>query len=37
MQKMLDKIAEWLDELFPHQEPELRPIPVRADRPRRRR
>jgi hypothetical protein len=37
MQKMLDKIAEWLDELLPHPEPEARPIPVRADRPRPRR
>jgi hypothetical protein len=36
MQKLIDKIAEWLDELLPRPEPEARPIPVRVHRPRRR-
>ena len=37
MQKILDKLAEWLDQWVPAPEPEARPIPVRAHdrRPRR--
>jgi hypothetical protein len=35
MQKILDRLAEWLDHWLPEPEPEARPIPVRVDNRRR--
>ena len=31
VQKIMDKLAEWLDAWLPTPEPEARPIPIRAD------